>query len=109
MTIAFNCSECDAPLKLGDDLAGKKCKCPKCGAVNDVPGKKDTARIAAVPGAKKKPDTDEGGAFDDLGEAGGKKGKGKKAGAKKGGGMKWLLLTGGVLLLGGGLLTCACG
>jgi hypothetical protein len=117
MTIAFNCSACGAPLKLGDDLAGKKCKCPKCGAVNSVPedgeddagagpAKKDTARIAAGPGGKKKPDTDEGGAFDDLGA--GKKGKGKKAGAKKGGGMKWLLIGGGALLLGGGLLTCLC-
>jgi hypothetical protein len=109
MTIAFNCSACDAPLKLGDDLAGKKCKCPKCGAVTDVPGagpaKKDTARVAAA--AKTKPDTDEGGALDDPGESGGK--KGKKAKAKKGGGMKWLLLGGGLLLLGGGLLTCACG
>jgi hypothetical protein len=111
MTIAFNCSACDAPLKLADDLAGKKCKCPKCGAITDVPeagpAKKDTARIAA--GSKKKPDTDEGGAFDDLGDGGGKKAKGKRAAAKKGGGMKWLLIGGGALLFGGGFLTCACG
>jgi len=109
MTIAFSCSACDAPLKLADDLAGKKCKCPKCGAITDVPAagpaKKDTARITAA--AKTKPDTDEGGALDDLGEGGRK--KGKKARAKKGGGMKWLLIGGGLLLFGGGFLTCACG
>jgi len=108
MTIAFSCSACDAPLKLADDLAGKKCKCPKCGAITDVPAagpaKKDTARITAA--AKTKPDTDEGGAFDDLGDGRGK--KGKKAKAKKGGGMKWLLLGGGALLLCGGLFMCLC-
>src|SRR5262245_133329 len=104
MTIAFNCSECDAPLKLSDDLAGKKCKCPKCGAVNAVPdgdedavqaapAKKPTARAAGGTGVRKKPDTDEGDALDDVEEVGGKKGKGKKAAAKKrGGGSKWLLI-----------------
>jgi hypothetical protein len=114
MTIAFNCSECEAPLKVADNLAGKKCKCPKCGFVNPVPGDEEDAAESVPPkkagsGVRKKPDADED-AVEDFGEVKGKKARAKKAGAKKrGGGSKWLLIGGGLLLLGGGLFMCLCG
>jgi hypothetical protein len=37
MSIPVTCTGCDARLKLDDDLAGKKTKCPRCKAVVIVP------------------------------------------------------------------------
>jgi len=37
MVIAFQCSQCQSKLRVGDDQAGKKGKCPKCQAVVLVP------------------------------------------------------------------------
>ena len=37
MTILFRCSNCQKPLKVKDELAGKKIKCPSCAAAVPVP------------------------------------------------------------------------
>lgn len=37
MPISVKCSDCGKPLKAPDNLAGKKAKCPDCGAVVTVP------------------------------------------------------------------------
>jgi predicted RNA-binding Zn-ribbon protein involved in translation (DUF1610 family) len=37
MTTTMNCPGCQAPLRVREDLAGKKIKCPRCGAVVTVP------------------------------------------------------------------------
>jgi hypothetical protein len=31
--IAFHCSGCNNPLRVPDELAGRKGKCPRCGAL----------------------------------------------------------------------------
>jgi ribosomal protein S27E len=41
MPIQVNCKSCKAKLKLGDHLAGKKIKCPKCATVLLVPKPED--------------------------------------------------------------------
>jgi hypothetical protein len=98
MTIAFNCSDCGSPLKVADELGGKKCKCPKCSTVNVVPNDEGGA-ISTAP-ARTKRAADEG---DDGGGAVVKKTKKAKAG-----GSKKLLLTCGILgVLGLGFLACA--
>jgi hypothetical protein len=112
MTIAFNCSSCDSPLKVGDTLAGKKCKCPKCSAVNDVPNgeitekpktKKVAATVATEPAKSKKKAAEE--EIEELEEETPKKGKKGKKGAKG----KWGMLIGGlVFLLGGGAVLSLC-
>jgi hypothetical protein len=38
MPIQFTCSQCQKTLKVRDDLAGKRIKCPQCQAVVRVPG-----------------------------------------------------------------------
>jgi hypothetical protein len=55
--IKFACQGCKASLKVGDTLAGKKIKCPKCAAVVAVPGgaappAAAPARPAAPPAAR---------------------------------------------------------
>ena len=37
MPIEFQCSNCGKLLRTGDDTAGKRAKCPKCGAVMTIP------------------------------------------------------------------------
>ena len=37
MSIRFQCVECGCEVKVADSAAGKRGKCPQCGAVNDVP------------------------------------------------------------------------
>ena len=37
MAISFKCSHCQATLKVGDELAGKRGKCPKCQAPVQIP------------------------------------------------------------------------
>jgi hypothetical protein len=54
MTIAFRCTACAAPLKVGDHFAGKRCKCPRCPAVIVVPAEsqEDSGnRVANSPAA----------------------------------------------------------
>lgn len=130
MSIAFNCAECGAPLKVADTFAGKRCKCPKCSVVNTVPaddeeeaveeeaeaprkGKKAAIATEPAKGKKKaKPADDaeepeESGGADNGAAEGDKprKGKGKKK-AKKGGSKKGLLLGGVAVVLFLGCLGC---
>jgi predicted Zn finger-like uncharacterized protein len=37
MAIAFSCTSCEASMKVRDNLAGRKVKCPKCGELTRVP------------------------------------------------------------------------
>lgn len=37
MTTTMSCPGCQTPLRLRDDMAGKKIKCPRCGSVVTVP------------------------------------------------------------------------
>jgi hypothetical protein len=117
MAIAFQCSECDAALRVADDFAGKKCKCPQCSAVNVVPeadedgggearrAKKLAQRITSVPVRPTKASGDEAA---EGGEPEKPRAKKKaKARAKAGGGKVWLLLGCGLLTLGGGGLLSA--
>ena len=97
MAIAFNCSACAAPMKVGDNLAGKKVKCPKCAAVNVVPTGEEEAAAAGI---ATEPD-----AADDADDGKGK--KGKKAKGKKG--KMGLLIAGGLAVLALGFFTCLCG
>jgi hypothetical protein len=60
--IAFACPGCGKQLKVKDELAGKKVKCPGCGCVAQVPSKVEvlssgasTAPAANAPGAAQVP------------------------------------------------------
>jgi predicted Zn finger-like uncharacterized protein len=46
MPIAFSCPECDRSMKVKDDLAGKKVKCPGCETVIAVPD--PSTRVSSV-------------------------------------------------------------
>jgi DNA-directed RNA polymerase subunit RPC12/RpoP len=47
--IEFKCSECGKQLRVNDDAAGKKGKCPQCGAMIVVPGEEMVTIEAAQP------------------------------------------------------------
>ncbi len=52
MAIRFRCSGCDSVLKVGDELAQKKGKCPKCGTIITIPAESEvigTSNPAAPP------------------------------------------------------------
>jgi ribosomal protein S27E len=55
MAIAVSCPSCDREMKVKDELAGKKIKCPGCGEAVAVLKKQDTAKARA---AKTKRDED---------------------------------------------------
>ena len=84
MTIEFKCSACSTNLKVADNLAGKKCKCASCAAVNNVP---DAAASQAAVAEESSTNR--------------KKGKTKK-------GSNWLLIGGGLAVLVLGLSACSC-
>jgi len=44
MTILFRCFECDTKYKIGDDRAGKRIKCKKCGTIIQIPEKEEHER-----------------------------------------------------------------
>ena len=44
MTIRFKCDECDSVLKIKDELAGTKAKCPKCQVAFVIPHPADDQR-----------------------------------------------------------------
>jgi predicted Zn finger-like uncharacterized protein len=37
MAISFTCPSCESDLRLKDELAGRKVKCPRCGDVIAIP------------------------------------------------------------------------
>jgi hypothetical protein len=49
MTIEFNCDGCRYPFKVPDTMAGKKGKCPKCGALTTIPTSSSGSPIAVAP------------------------------------------------------------
>lgn len=50
MTIQFKCGQCGQTLKVGDNAAGKRAKCPKCQSVVSIPEISDeTADLGPVP------------------------------------------------------------
>jgi hypothetical protein len=53
-TITFACPECNASLKVREELAGKKIRCPKCSAVAIVPAAAPSADEEAKPAAPAK-------------------------------------------------------
>lgn len=59
MSISFNCPKCRKSFKVGDDLAGRPCKCPSCGSQFKIPPR----RAAAAPTMPSLPDNPFG-AFD---------------------------------------------
>ncbi len=79
MPISVNCSECGKSLKAPDTLAGKKAKCPQCGAVVPIPAAVLDAELIDEPPPlpkkssaqskpKPKPADDDGSMFDDAAE-----------------------------------------
>ena len=53
MPIAFSCPECDKPLRVKDELAGRKIKCPGCASAVAVPESDEGAAITKAPARKK--------------------------------------------------------
>ena len=51
MAISFKCSQCQATLKVGDELAGKRGKCPKCQAPVHIPAAANPATTPAAAAA----------------------------------------------------------
>ena len=49
MTIAFQCSGCGSALRVPDTMAGRRGKCPKCAAVNSIPGAGGQLQTAPSP------------------------------------------------------------
>ena len=47
MAISLSCPECDNSLRLRDDLAGKRIKCPGCEAVIRVPSADERIQLKA--------------------------------------------------------------
>lgn len=47
MAIQFNCSSCNAVLRVGDESAGKSARCPTCQSVQPIPGESPPADPAA--------------------------------------------------------------
>ncbi len=54
MPISVNCQECGKTLRAPDSLAGKKAKCPQCGAVVSLPAAIVNAELDDAPPPKKK-------------------------------------------------------
>lgn len=49
MSITLSCPECSGKLKVADNLAGKKIKCPKCSAVFPVPASEEAIMAEPPP------------------------------------------------------------
>jgi hypothetical protein len=52
MSISLTCPECSGKLKVADNLAGKKIKCPKCSAVFPVSAPEEEGITAETPPAE---------------------------------------------------------
>jgi uncharacterized Zn finger protein (UPF0148 family) len=90
MPVAFSCPECDKSLKVKDELAGKKVKCPGCGEPIVVEAADDPEPESAVqePPRRKGRDDDD----DDRPRK-------KKKKKKKSNTLLWIALGGGAALL----------
>jgi uncharacterized Zn finger protein (UPF0148 family) len=94
MPISFSCPACDRPLKVKDELAGRKVKCPKCGEGVVVPAEEEDEKAAVGPPPKKSRPQE----HDEEEDRPRKKKKKKKQQDSK---MPLILLAGGGLLLVG--------
>jgi hypothetical protein len=99
MTIALSCPACDKSLKIKDELAGKKVKCPDCGEPILVEAYEEPEAVEEEPPRRKARAEEE----DDRPRK-------KKKKKKKSNATLWLVLAGGLafflllLAVGGGLL-----
>jgi phage FluMu protein Com len=66
MAISLSCSKCSGKLRVADNLAGKKIKCPKCSAILPVPSTEEDGIIAETPAAHSKGITDAISAPDEI-------------------------------------------
>lgn len=55
--ITFPCDQCEKPLEVDDDLAGRKVQCPFCRDVNIVPGGQPPPKTATAPTSTTSPST----------------------------------------------------
>ena len=102
MSLSITCSNCDKKLKVKEELAGKKIRCPDCSTAISVPAKSaaadddlsDDRDEPASPRRKRRVVKDEDD-FDDMPvlKPRGPKSK-KKSSTGKSSGMRWLLLGG---------------
>jgi hypothetical protein len=56
MTIAFHCAGCASVLKVPDEMAGRRGKCPRCGAANVIPTAGKIQAAPQPPGLPGRPD-----------------------------------------------------
>ncbi|MHB8973043.1 MAG: hypothetical protein ACYC3X_06995 [Pirellulaceae bacterium] len=49
MSIEFACSRCGQILRVGDEAAGKRAKCPQCQSVVPIPAARDSADASSAP------------------------------------------------------------
>lgn len=54
MAISLTCSKCTGKLRVADNLAGKKIKCPKCSAIVPVPSAEEDGITAETPDTQRK-------------------------------------------------------
>jgi hypothetical protein len=95
MAIALSCPSCVQALKVKDELAGRKIKCPKCGGVIPVPGKKDGSETRITAKKPRNPPVEE----DEEPEEGERPKKKKKKKAKSNRGLVIGSAIGGVVLI----------
>ena len=55
MAITVECPNCGVALKVNDDLAGKKARCPQCSAIMEIPGLRPTVPVDSVPAPPEAP------------------------------------------------------
>jgi len=109
MSMTVTCPDCDKTLKVKDDAAGKKVRCPACSTVLQIPAKSKDADDdflddleEAAPSKKRKRRSEDD--FDDdepVASPRTRKSTKKKSGRTKSGGTNWVLIGG---LTGGGLI-----
>lgn len=66
MSISLTCPECSGKLKVADNLAGKKIKCPKCAAVFAAAATEEAAITAEAPPAEPEGITEAPAPLEDL-------------------------------------------
>ena len=44
--IEYECDECSYPIRVEDNLVGRKARCPGCGAISTIPDKQSAAQAA---------------------------------------------------------------
>jgi predicted Zn finger-like uncharacterized protein len=49
VSLPLTCPHCDGKLRVADNLAGKKIKCPKCSTIFPVPASEKEAIVAEIP------------------------------------------------------------